>query len=66
MREIPAEHFRRAMVRGDSPARILETEERPRHDARALTGGGREAHILLDGMTYTLRITRQGKLILTK
>lgn len=37
MREIPAEHFRRAMVRGDSPARILETEERPRHDARALT-----------------------------
>ncbi|MCC6305688.1 MAG: hemin uptake protein HemP [Rhodobacteraceae bacterium] len=38
----------------------------PRHDARSLTGGGREARIELDGQTYTLRITRQGKLILTK
>lgn len=38
----------------------------PRHDARSLTGGGREARIELDGQTYTLRITRQGRLILTK
>lgn len=38
----------------------------PVHDARSLTGGGREARIRLDGQVYTLRITRQGKLILTK
>lgn len=38
----------------------------PRHDARSLTGGGALAAICLDGQTYTLRITRQGKLILTK
>lgn len=38
----------------------------PVHDARSLTEGGREARIRLDGQTYTLRITRQGKLILTK
>ena len=38
----------------------------PLHDAIALTAGGREARILLNGMVYSLRITRQGKLILTK
>ncbi|RGP37267.1 hemin uptake protein HemP [Pseudotabrizicola alkalilacus] len=38
----------------------------PLHDAVALTEGGREARILLNGMVYSLRITRQGKLILTK
>lgn len=38
----------------------------PRHDARLLTDGGSLAAICLDGQTYTLRITRQGKLILTK
>lgn len=38
----------------------------PRHDARLLTDGGVEAVILLDGVRYVLRITRQGKLILTK
>jgi hemin uptake protein HemP len=38
----------------------------PRHDARALTAGGRAAEIALDGRTYTLRITRAGKLILTR
>lgn len=36
------------------------------HDARALTGGSATAHITLDGKVYTLRITRAGKLILTK
>jgi hemin uptake protein HemP len=36
------------------------------HDARDLTLGGTLAHIVLDGQIYTLRITRQGKLILTK
>ena len=41
-------------------------EPRPVHDARALTRGNREAEVILDGMRYILRITRQGKLILTK
>lgn len=38
----------------------------PLHDATTLTHGGREARIMLDGMVYVLRITRAGKLILTK
>lgn len=38
----------------------------PVHCAQALTHGGNLAHIVLEGQTYTLRITRQGKLILTK
>ncbi|MCO6381191.1 MAG: hemin uptake protein HemP [Vannielia sp.] len=38
----------------------------PLHDARSLTQGGIQAMIELDGQTYFLRITRAGKLILTK
>lgn len=38
----------------------------PIYDARDLTGSSGLALILLDGQTYTLRITRAGKLILTK
>lgn len=38
----------------------------PTHDARRLTGPDGLACIVLDGQAYTLRITRQGKLILTK
>lgn len=38
----------------------------PVHTAQTLTNGGNLAHIMLEGQTYTLRITRQGKLILTK
>lgn len=38
----------------------------PAYDARALTGDGDQARIVLDGQVYTLRITRAGKLILTK
>lgn len=38
----------------------------PCHDARRLTGGDGLAHIRLDTQLYTLRITRAGKLILTK
>lgn len=38
----------------------------PMHDARVLTEGGSLASILLDGQVYTLRITKAGKLILTK
>ena len=38
----------------------------PSYAARDLTEGGDQAHIVLDGQIYTLRITRAGKLILTK
>lgn len=38
----------------------------PSHAARDLTEGGTQAQIELDGQIYTLRITRAGKLILTK
>lgn len=36
------------------------------HDARELIPDGVQSKIVLDGKTYTLRITRAGKLILTK
>ncbi len=36
------------------------------HDARQLVGDEGTALIVLDDKTYTLRITRAGKLILTK
>jgi len=38
----------------------------PIHDARRLTGEDGTAYIVLDGKAYTLRITKAGKLILTK
>lgn len=38
----------------------------PQHDATLLTKGGNLARIVLNGQVYALRITRQGKLILTK
>ena len=41
-------------------------EKRPVHDALHLTEGGPLAEIRLRGQVYTLRITRHGKLILTK
>ena len=53
-------------TRTQAGPRVREPEPRPRHDARLLTAGGAEAEILLDGIRYVLRITRQGKLFLTK
>lgn len=44
----------------------LMVETIPVHDARRLTDGGTQARILLNGQVYSLRITRAGKLILTK
>lgn len=38
----------------------------PRYSAQDLTRGGSTAAIELNGQLYTLRITRQAKLILTK
>jgi hemin uptake protein HemP len=41
-------------------------ESIPVHDAIHLTDGGTLARIVLNGQVYSLRITRAGKLILTK
>jgi hemin uptake protein HemP len=38
----------------------------PTYRARQLTENGDQAHIVLEEQVYTLRITRAGKLILTK
>ena len=38
----------------------------PSHDVRALLGPDGRAILLLDGIAYVLRLTRNGKLILTK
>lgn len=48
------------------PARAEEAGLPPAHHVRDLTAGGDQARLVLDGKTYTLRITRAGKLILTK
>ncbi|SFO42049.1 Hemin uptake protein HemP [Roseovarius lutimaris] len=45
----------------ETPATVL-----PSYSAQDLTKGGELAHIVLGDQTYTLRITRAGKLILTK
>ncbi|WP_425500531.1 hemin uptake protein HemP [Roseovarius bejariae] len=42
------------------------TDQTATYDARTLIGDGVKAEIVLDGQTYTLRITCAGKLILTK
>ena len=54
------------MIRAQTGDDTMLPAEAACHDARHLTGGGTLAYILLDRQTYTLRITRAGKLILTK
>lgn len=44
----------------------LAPDPMPVHDATQLTEGGTQARIVLHGQVYSLRITRAGKLILTK
>jgi hemin uptake protein HemP len=44
----------------------LPRPSQPVFDARRLAGSDGTAFIVLDDKTYTLRITRAGKLILTK
>ncbi len=44
----------------------LDMTRLPLYDARQLTKSGAQALIALDGQVYSLRITRAGKLILTK
>ena len=48
------------------PHSIEHSEAIATHNARDLIPNGVKAEIELDGQTYTLRITRAGKLILTK
>ncbi|WP_371832367.1 hemin uptake protein HemP [Rhodalgimonas zhirmunskyi] len=43
-----------------------DSESMPVHNAEALTGNDRQALITLGDQVYRLRITRAGKLILTK
>lgn len=49
-----------------APEQTKPPEALPAYDAKDLTKGGVQAQILLDNQTYFLRITRAGKLILTK
>ncbi len=54
-----------AMSRPSPMAVPPEPARTPVYDAREITRDG-VAAIVLDGQVYTLRITRAGKLILTK
>jgi hemin uptake protein HemP len=48
------------------PAADYPEDEVATYDARALVKSGGTARIVLDGTVYVLRVTRAGKLILTK
>jgi hemin uptake protein HemP len=56
------------MMAAFSTQAVLKAAETsvPVHDAEALTDGGTHARIVLGDQIYVLRITRAGKLILTK
>jgi len=49
-----------------SDASATRPEDVPTYDAHDLIPNGSQARVLLDGQCYLLRITRAGKLILTK
>ncbi len=49
-----------------NPSQSFAVSMLPSHKAEELTQGGNLAHIELGDQLYTLRITRAGKLILTK
>lgn len=49
-----------------SPKKEPTTKPLPCFDARDIVGQDGQAHIALDDQIYVLRITRAGKLILTK
>ncbi|MGB0660036.1 MAG: hemin uptake protein HemP [Mangrovicoccus sp.] len=56
------------MVKPTPPKQAINVQQDtpPIYDAQAMTEGGNTALIHLNGCIYTLRITRAGKLILTK
>ena len=45
---------------------VTALQRLPEYDAESLTAGGNQALIGLEDQVYNLRITRAGKLILTK
>ncbi|WP_146591672.1 hemin uptake protein HemP [Puniceibacterium confluentis] len=49
-----------------APLGTVVPDDVPTFDVRDLIQDGIQARLVLDGQTYTLRITRAGKLILTK
>ena len=56
-----------AMTQVPTPIRIVDATEMDTYDARELIRDGEsQARIVLGDQTYYLRITRAGKLILTK
>jgi len=44
----------------------IATDAPPAYDVREIVQSTGQARLILDGVIYTLRITRAGKLILTK
>lgn len=54
------------MTEGPKPTAAKPTQSIDTYDARDLVKDGVRACIILDDQTYYLRITRAGKLILTK
>ncbi len=54
------------MRRAPEPVTAAAQGVTPVYDAHDLITDGVKAEIVLDGQTYILRITRAGKLILTK
>ncbi len=60
----------RSMTNGEGisplPSTVAAPVELPAYDVRDIVQGGDQARLILDGQTYLLRITRAGKLILTK
>lgn len=55
-----------AMTHSPRPNEQAPATKLPCYSARDLTQGGDLAQIVLGSQTYVLRITRAGKLILTK
>jgi hemin uptake protein HemP len=49
-----------------TPKLVNWSDDTATYDARDLVRDGVKANVVLDDQTYTLRITRAGKLILTK
>ncbi|RKF13803.1 hemin uptake protein HemP [Roseovarius spongiae] len=53
-------------VHSRPPTTSAPADDAPTFDARDLLSGADRARIVLEDQVYTLRITRAGKLILTK
>jgi hemin uptake protein HemP len=53
-------------MRLDMNGAVIAPQNLPVHNAEDLTKGGTQANIVLGDQVYNLRITRAGKLILTK